>query len=83
MKPKTKKTIRKKPLTTFHKHNLEFLAEQIDAVATIMWALAEHMESFTEFDGEIFKHSHEMAGASITARTWAEGIRSNMEKIKT
>lgn len=53
----------------------DFLAEQIDAVATLMWALAERMEYFGGFNGELVRHSREMAGASVIARKWAKEIR--------
>jgi hypothetical protein len=40
-----------------------------------MWALAERMEYFGGFNGEMVKHSREMAGASVIARKWAKAIR--------
>lgn len=52
-----------------------FLADQIDAVATLMWALSEQMEYYAGFSGELTTHAHEMAGASLIARGWARAIR--------
>jgi len=57
------------------RQDADILAEQIDAVATLMWALAERMEYFAGFNGEMVKHSREMAGASVIARKWATAIR--------
>lgn len=56
-------------------NDAEFLAEQIEAIATLMWALAERMEYFGGFNGLMVEHSREMAGASVIARTWAKEIR--------
>lgn len=62
-------------LDRFVRQDADFLAEQIDAVATLMWALAERMEYFAGLNGEMVKHSREMAGASVIARKWAAAIR--------
>ena len=75
-KPKAKPQVGRRRLDRFVGPNdAAFLAEQIDAVATIMWALAERMEYFGGFNGEMVKHSREMAGASVIARKWAKAIR--------
>ena len=58
-----------------------FLADQIDAVATLMWALAERMEYYAGFSGELNRHAREMAGASIIARGWAMAIRGTNARI--
>ena len=59
------------------RHDAEFLADQIDAVATLMWAMAERMEYYAGFSGELNKHAREMAGASTIARGWAKAIRGH------
>ena len=66
---------RRRRLDSVVRRDADFLAEQIDAVATLMWALAERMEYFGGFNGEMVKHSREMAGASILAKGWASAIR--------
>jgi hypothetical protein len=60
-------------------HDAAFLAEQIEAVATLMWAAAERMEFLAGFNGEMNTHAREMAGASLLARGWAKEIRKRME----
>ena len=49
-----------------------FLADQIDAIATLMWALSERMEYYAGFNGKMNLHAREMAGASSIARTWSQ-----------
>ena len=74
MKSEKRKRARRKvpPLV---RHDAHFLADQIDAVATLMWALAERMEYYAGFSGELNEHAREMAGASTIARGWAKAIR--------
>lgn len=72
-KGKRQRARRKVPLAV--RHDAMFLADQIDAVATLMWALAERMEYYAGFSGELNRHAREMAGASIIARGWAMAIR--------
>ena len=72
---KTSKLVVVRSLRQIVRQDADFLAEQIDAVATLMWALAERMEYFAGFNGEMVKHSREMAGASVIARKWAAAIR--------
>ena len=74
-KTDSKPQARRRRLDRFVRQDADFLAEQIDAVATLMWALAERMEYFAGFNGEMVKHSREMAGASVIARKWAVAIR--------
>ena len=81
-KPKAKPQVGRRRLDRFVGPNdAAFLAEQIDAVATIMLALAERMEYFGGFNGEMVKHSREMAGASVIARKWAKAIRRPNPKV--
>ena len=55
-----------------------FLADQIDAIATLMWALSERMEYYAGFNGKMNLHAREMAGASSIARTWSSAIRAQI-----
>ena len=75
-KPKAKPKAGRRRLDRFVGPNdAEFLAEQIEAIATLMWALAERMEYFGGFNCLMVEHSREMAGASVIARKWAKAIR--------
>lgn len=66
---------KRKPTKRKPTYDLAFMADQIDAVATLMWALAERMERYAGCSIELHEHSHEMAGASVIARGWANAIR--------
>lgn len=57
------------------RHGSDWLAEQIDAVATMMLAVSERMEYYAGFKGELNMHAHEMAKASHIAKGWAKEIR--------
>ena len=78
---KTSKLVVVRSLRQIVRQDADFLAEQIDAVATLMWALAERMEYFAGFNGEMVKHSREMAGASVIARKWAAANRKPNPQI--
>jgi hypothetical protein len=55
---------KKKRITdALKQYDIGFLAEQIDAAATIMWALAERMEYYAGFSSLLNKRAREMAGA--------------------
>jgi hypothetical protein len=58
----------------------EYLAEQIDSVATIMQTLAGQMQYYAGFNVQLGKHAKEMAGAAKIARDWADAIRTPPEK---
>lgn len=75
MNSKTTPRRGKRTLPRIVRHDADFLADQIDAVATLMWALAERMEYYAGFSGKMNKHAREMAGASAIARGWAKAIR--------
>ncbi len=53
----------------------DWLADQIEAVSTMMWAVAERMECHAGCSVEMNKHAREMAGAATIARGWAKAIR--------
>ena len=76
-KKQSKPQARGRSLHPVVRQDADYLAEQIEAVATLMWALAERMEYFAGFNGEMVKHSREMAGASVIARKWAAAIRKS------
>ena len=69
-----------KPKHKLSAMDADCLAEQIEAVATMMWALAERMEYYGVFNSKLTRHAREMAGASALAKGWAKAIR---ERVKT
>jgi hypothetical protein len=74
--PKTKtrrslKRVVRPPVT-----DLQLVADELDAIATLMWGTAERMEYFGGFKGEMRQHAHELAGAATIARGWAKAIRA-------
>jgi hypothetical protein len=70
-----------KRISKIERLDMGFLADQVDAVATMMWALAERMEYYAGFNTELVSHSREMAGASTIARGWAKAIRKESKKV--
>ena len=54
----------------------QYVADELDAMATLMWGVAKRMEYIGGFNGEIRKHAHELAGAATIARGWAKAIRA-------
>jgi hypothetical protein len=60
----------------------EYLAEQIDSVATIMQALAGQMQYYAGFNIHLGKHAKEMAGAAEIAKGWADEIRTTPKKTR-
>jgi len=75
MKRKTKKalpilSVLRPPVT-----DLQYVADELDAVATMMWGVAERMEYFGGFKGEMRKHAHELAISATIARGWSKAIR--------
>jgi hypothetical protein len=60
----------------------EFLAEQMAATATMMWATAERMEYFAGFNPKLLKHGRQLAEASAIVREWAGYAREQANKQK-
>lgn len=60
---------------------LQFVADELDAIATLMWGTAERMEYFGGFKGEMRQHAHELAGAATIAKGWAKAIRARRPNI--
>ena len=56
--------------------DLQFVANELDAAATLMWGVAERMEYFGGFKGEMRQHARELAGAAIIANGWAKAMRA-------
>lgn len=75
-------TMKKKTSRKRARDDADFLARQVDAVATIMWALAERMEYYGGLDAEMTRHAREMAGASVIAQGWAKAIRGKNRRHK-
>jgi hypothetical protein len=73
------KTKRKPPKLS--QMDARFLADQIEAVAIIMWGLAEQMEYYGKNrNAEIVKHALQMAGASNTMRSWVDALMKECMK---
>jgi uncharacterized protein Yka (UPF0111/DUF47 family) len=66
---------KRRKVTPVVRHDMSFLAKQIEDVATRMRALAERMEYYAGFNGELNKNAREMAGASMFVRELAKEIR--------
>lgn len=62
--------------------DLQLVADELDAIATLMWGTAERMEYFGGFKGEMRQHAHELAGAATIARGWAKAIRARRPNEK-
>ena len=71
---------KRKPATL--RMDAEFLAEQMAATATMMWAVAERMEYFAGFNPRLSKHGRQLAGASAILREWAGYVREQANKQK-
>lgn len=54
----------------------QYVADELDAMATLMWGVAERMEYVGGFKGEMRQHAHELARAATIARGWAKAIRA-------
>lgn len=61
---------------------LPLLAEEIDALATLMGSTAERMEYFGGFDREMRRHARELAGAATIARGWAKALRARQAALR-
>ena len=75
---KLKRTPRKVSPTA--SHDASFLADQIEAVATLMWAVSEAMEYYAGFNYKLIADALAMARASIAAQAWAMAVRRGGKK---
>jgi len=62
--------------------DLQLVADELDAIATLMWGTAKRMEYFGGFKGEMRQHAHELAGAATIARGWAKAMRARRPNEK-
>ena len=56
--------------------DLQYVADELDTMATLMLGVAKRMEYLGGFNGEMCKHANELAGAATIARGWAKAIRA-------
>ena len=54
----------------------QYVADELDAMATLMLGVAKRMKYIGGFNGEMSKHANELAGAATIARGWAKAIRA-------
>jgi len=71
---------KRKPATL--RMDADWLAEQMAATATMMWATAERMEYFAGFNPRLLKHGRQLAGASAILREWAGYVREQASEQK-
>jgi hypothetical protein len=74
--PKTKPRSSQQRVVSPPVTDLQLVADELDAIATLMWGTAERMEYFGGFKGEMRQHAHELAGTATIARGWAKAIRA-------
>jgi hypothetical protein len=53
----------------------DFLAEQMAAVATMMWTVAERMEYFAGFEPKLKDRALRLAALGAVLKTWASEVR--------
>jgi hypothetical protein len=58
----------------------EFLAEQMAATATMMWAVAERMAYFAGLNVVELDKAHRLAGVSAVLKIWAREVREKANK---
>ncbi len=58
------------------------IPDELEALATLMWSVAERMEYFGGFKGKMRTHAHQLAGAALIAREWAKEIRSETPRFR-
>lgn len=56
----------------------QLLPLELDAVATLMWGVAERMEHVATLHGESVQRAHDLARASAMASRWAKEMRENV-----
>lgn len=74
--PKTHSTASRKRMVRPPVTDLQYVADELDAMATLMWGVAKRMEYFGGFKGEMRQHAHELARAATIATGWAKAIRA-------
>jgi hypothetical protein len=53
----------------------DFLAEQMWALSTMMWTVAERMEYFAGFNPKLKHRAMHMAALSFSLRNWCSEVR--------
>lgn len=74
--PKTHSTGSLKRVVRPSVTDLQYVADELDAMATLMLGVAKRMKYIGGFNGEMSKHANELAGAATIARGWAKAIRA-------
>jgi hypothetical protein len=60
----------------------EFLAEQMWALSTMMWTVAERMEYFAGFNPKLRSRALRLAEVAAVVRTWCSEVREQANKQK-
>lgn len=81
--PKTHSTALRKRMVRPPVTDLQYVADELDAMATLMWGVAKRMEYFGGFKGEMRQHANELARAATIARGWAKAIRAKRPNAPT
>jgi len=71
---------KRKPATL--RTDAEFLADQMEAVATMMWATAEQMAYFAGFSVVNLDKAHRLASVSAVLELWSEEVREKAKDQK-
>jgi hypothetical protein len=71
---------KRKPATL--SSDAEFLAEQMWALSTMMWTVAERMEYFAGFNPKLKQRAMHMAALSFSLRNWCSEVREQANKQK-
>ncbi len=79
---KTDSTDSPKRVVKLSSIDLQYVADELDAMATLMLGVAKQMECLGGFKGEMRKHANELAGAATIARGWAKAIRAKQPNEK-
>jgi hypothetical protein len=65
-----------------HRMDAAYLAEQMAAVATMMWTVAERMEFFAGFNPKMRGRAVRLAEVAAVVRTWCSEVRGQSNKQK-
>jgi hypothetical protein len=71
---------KRKPATL--SSDADFLAEQMAAVATMMWATSERMAYFAGLNVVELDKAHRLAGVSAVLKIWAREVREKANNQK-